>query len=61
MAPEEPHRNSREQRAVVSYFYLVTAEICRVNSDRVLHIAVPGKGRRLDVNPNRSADMRRLF
>ena len=56
-----PNRNSPEQRAVAPYFHLVTAEVRRVDSHGILHIAEPRERRRLDVNPDWSADMRRLF
>lgn len=56
-----PHLNLRQRRGIVTYFELVTTEIGRGNSHRILHIAVPRVRRHLDVKPDRSADMRGLL
>src|SRR5437879_6021095 len=56
-----PHRNSGEQCTVAPYLHIVTAKIGRVNAHWILHVAVPWERRHLDANPDRSADMGRLF
>jgi hypothetical protein len=54
-------RNSREQRAVATYFHLVTTEIGWGQAHGILQIAVVWESWKLDMNPDRTTDMRRLL